>query len=667
MAISGGRTLMVYLAADTANFKRNMNQAETTASGFGSKISSLGTSLTNMLGPALLGAGIAAGAMAVKFGVDGVQAFMDDEAAAAKLATTLGNLGFEGATTQVEGMIDAQQRLTGIADDQLRPAFDRLIRSTNDVGTATNALKLAQDISKGASIELSSVANALGKAYDGNFIALNKLGTGIDKAVLATGDMEVISKALADTFGGQAATAAATYQGQVQRLGVAFGELQESFGRGFLSALGDTTGQTNDLMIAMQRAEPAMETIGGLVADIGITLANSTARLSDFQQGWADLAAQDTIAGRWAKGWADAIYGILAGPVQQFDDFQRQKLKPADARTGGGYVPMSQPSTAGAGPSMGGGNSGQWANFYAVNASGSQKWADATAKLNQGLLDLNPNVTKLSGGGAETAKDFTSVKEAMATASEQINTQFAPALDMAQTALDAVRQKAVEYADSIKNAITGTISLSKAWSDAVAAGSSNKGMDAISGLQKQLVDATAFTTAFKGLKDDPNVSQALQDQIVGLMQAQGPVAGTEFIKAMTPAIALQLSTDMQALDVFAGEAGVAMSKKFYDQGTQDAVDMLNGISEEIQKQQKSLKQLGENIGGPIADEVTKQIQRAIRNGLAAGQAEADRQEAAAFALSSASRVTKIAVGQGITAVVTQTNQTTGSAPARPLR
>ena len=59
MAISGGRTLMVYLAADTANFKRNMNQAETTASGFGSKISSLGTSLTNMLGPALLGAGIA--------------------------------------------------------------------------------------------------------------------------------------------------------------------------------------------------------------------------------------------------------------------------------------------------------------------------------------------------------------------------------------------------------------------------------------------------------------------------------------------------------------------------------------------------------------------------------------------------------------------------------
>jgi hypothetical protein len=658
---------MVYLAADTANFKRNMNQAETTATGFGSKISGLGSTLSNMLGPALIGAGIAAGAMAAKCAVDGVQAFMDDEAAAAKLATTLGNLGFEGATTQVEGMIDAQQRLTGIADDQLRPAFDRLIRSTNDVGTATNALKLAQDISKGASIELSSVANALGKAYDGNFVALNKLGTGLDKAVLATGDMEVISKALADTFGGQAATAAGTYQGQVQRLGVAFGELQESFGRGFLSALGDTTGQTNDLMIAMQRAEPAMETIGGLVADIGITLANSTARLSDFQQGWADLAAQDTIAGRWAKGWADAIYGVLAGPVQQFDDFQRQKMKPADTRTGGGYVPMSQPATAGAGPSMGGGNSGQWAQFYSVNASGSKAWAEATQKLNQGLIDLNPEVAKLAGGGGASKDAFISVKDAMATASEQINTQFAPALKMAEDALSAVRQKAVEYADSIKDAITGTISLSTAWSNAVAGGSINKGADALAGLQAQLKDTDAFTKAFADFADNPEVNQLLAGQVISLMQAQGPTAGVEFINAMTPAMSQKLSEDLQALDIFAGKTGVEVSKKFYDQGTEDAVAMLNGISAEIAAQQKSLKQLGANIGEPIADEVTKQIQRAIRNGLAAGQAEADRQQAAAFALSASSRVTQTAIGQGITAVVRQTDQRTGSLPAAALR
>jgi hypothetical protein len=541
------------------------------------------------------------------------------------------------------------------------------------VGTATNALKLAQDISKGASIELSSVANALGKAYDGNFIALNKLGTGIDKAVIASGNMEVISKALADTFRGQAATAAATYQGQVDRLAVGFGELQESFGRGFLESLGDTNDTTDDLMTTMKNLEPVMQDIGGAIADFAGNAATAVIGVSSLKTAFDDFMAQDTMISTTLMGIGNELTKFIAGPAI----VAAQALLllgnsvtasgAADSRAGQGYVPMRAGRTPSGGPSMGGGNSGEWAQFYSVNASGSKAWAEATQKLNQGLIDLNPEVAKLTGGGGASKDAFISVKDAMATASEQINTQFAPALKMAEDALSAVRQKAVEYADSIKDAITGTISLSTAWSDAVSAGSSNKGMDAIAGLQKQLVGATAFTTAFKGLENDPNVNQLLQDQIVGLMQAQGPVAGTEFIKAMTPAIALQLSTDLQALDVFAAEAGVAMSKKFYDQGTEEAVAMLNGISAEIAAQQKSLKQLGENIGGPIADEVTKQIQRAIRNGLAAGQAEADRQEAAAFALSAGSRVTAIAVGQGITAVVTQTNQTTGSAPARPLR
>jgi hypothetical protein len=129
----------------------------------------------------------------------------------------------------------------------------------------------------------------------------------------------------------------------------------------------------------------------------------------------------------------------------------------------------------------------------------------------------------------------------------------------------------------------------------------------------------------------------------------------------------ELANQLQAIEIFAGKTGVVVSKQFYDQGTEDAVAMLNGISAEIAAQQKSLKQLGANIGEPIADEVTKQIQRAIRNGLAAGQAEADRQQAAAFALSAASRVTQTAVGQGITAVVRQTDQRTGSLPAAALR
>ena len=662
MAISGGRTLMVYLAADTANFKRNMNQAETTASGFGSKISSLGTSLTNMLGPALLGAGIAAGAMAVKFGVDGVQAFMEDEAAAAKLATTLGNLGFEDATTQVEAMIDAQQRLTGTADDQLRPAFDRLIRSTHDVETATNALKLAENIAAGTGKSLESVAAALGKAYDGNTVGLGKLGIGLDAATLRTGNMKEITKALSETFAGQAETAAGTYQGQIKRLTVGFGELQESFGRGFLGALGNTAGKTDELMSSMKDLEPALEDVGSTIATTVGSLVTATAAVMDFQQAWKDLAASDQGLGPWAKAIGDTLYAKLVGPLVLAADL-------IDGLTGSGITL--------AGSSRGGPPGGARPNVTGGMASASitredpsviranlaAQWADVLDKLNP---KLEENRTASSG----SAKATTSIRDAMKAASDTVNTMFQPALDVAQGALDAVQTASYAYAESLKGAITGTISLASAWAAAEKKAEPGEAFaaNALTAFQAQIGDATGFAKAIGNLAAQPGVSQALIDQLVAVGQSQGPIAGTVLANEMiSSGLVPELATQLQALEIFAGKTGVVISKQFFDQGTEDAVAMLNGISAEIAAQQKSLKQLGANIGEPIADEVTKQIQRAIRNGLAAGQAEADRQQAAAFALSASSRVTQTAVGQGITAVVRQVDQRTGSLPAAALR
>ena len=671
--IQGGRTLMVYLAADTANFKRNMNQADASAKGFGSKVSGLGSTMKNMLGPALIGAGLAAGAMAIKLGVDGVKAAVEDEAAVAKLATTMDNLGLANDKTAVEKNIGALETQLGIVDMELRPAFDRLVRSIGNTAGATKTLTLAASIAAGTGKSLDAVVQALGRAYDGSTTGLSRLGAGLDAATLATGDMEVITAKLTKTFGGQATIAAQTYEGQIKRLGLEVDNLKESFGRGILMAISDTNEKTDQLLITMKELEPVMQDIGGTFGDFASNVGTAVIGVASLKTAFDDFMGQDTAIITTIIGIGNELTKFIAGPALIA---ARALLLlgnsvtasgAADSRAGQGYVPMRQPAAPGGGPRMGGGNSGQWANFYTVNASGTKAWAEANLKLNQGLLDLNPNLAKLTGGGGASKDAFISVKDAMAAASEQINIQFAPALQLAQSALDAVQQKAVEYADSIRSAITGTISLSQAWSDAVSAGSMNKGVDALAGLQAQLKDTKTFSEAFKGLADNPDVNQLLADQLLSVMQTQGPVAGTELINAMTPAIAQQLSADLQALEVFAGETGVAMSKKFYDQGTEDAVAMLNGISAEIAAQQKSLKQLGQNIGEPIAGEITKQIQRAIRQGLIAGQAEADRQQAAAFALSASTRVTQTAVGQGITAVVRQTDQRTGSLPAAALR
>ena len=94
---------------DLKGFGPKLKSAEEDLGRFGNATRTLSNTMSSMLGPALIGAGAAAGYAAVQFGVDGVKAFLDDDAAAQKLATTLDNLGLAQDTTAVEAMIDALQ------------------------------------------------------------------------------------------------------------------------------------------------------------------------------------------------------------------------------------------------------------------------------------------------------------------------------------------------------------------------------------------------------------------------------------------------------------------------------------------------------------------------------------------------------------------------------
>jgi hypothetical protein len=661
MAIGGGRTLMVYLAADTANFKRNMDSAERSAKDFGSSADRVGSGLANVLGPALLAAGVAAAAMAAKFAVDGVKAFVEDEAAAAKLATTLGNLGFADATAGVEGMIDAQQRLTGVADDQLRPAFDRLVRSTQSIGEATNALKIAQDISAGTGKSLESVAAALGKAYDGNTVGLGKLGIGLDAATLRAGNMKEIMAALSTTFEGQAATAAGTYQGQINRLGVAFDELKESFGRGFLTSLGDATTGTNDLMTAMKDLEPVAESIGNELAraaldavDFGRSMQNLLTPINNFEnastRAFNELSRQTQTGIFNLERLGDAWNGVLGQDRSGF----------AGGAVGGGRG-------GGGGGSMGGEATGR-PNIRendptVIRANAAAHWA-------QVLADLNPKLDDNTTSSAASARANVSIRDAMAAAAQKVTDLFAPALNQAKNNLDAVTKASTDYAASLAGAITGTVSLAAAWSSAEAKAKPGEAFaaEALTAFQKQIGDATGFATAIGTLASDPQVSQTLIDQLVAVGQSQGPIAGTVLAnEIISSGLAPELSNQLQVLDVFAGKTGEEVSKKFYNQGLQSAVDILEGITTEIAAQKKQLKQLGKNIGEPIGNEVTAEISAAIDRGIARARKAAADAEAAAFTQQTAARATQTAIGTGITAIVQQTDQRTGTRPATALR
>lgn len=240
-------------------------------------------------------AGAAAGALAVKLGVDAVQAAMEEEVAVSKLARTLENLGLAAADTRVEKFIDDMQFATGIADSELRPAFDRLVRSTGDVALAQSALQTALDTSIGTGRSLDQVVQAIGRAYDGNTQGLSRLGAGLDKAILKSGDMNAIMGELSRTFGGQAATAADTLQGKLAILRIGVDELQESLGKGITQGLMDSlsggTGDIDDMTASLRENQATLETWGEL---IGSTIGAAIGWLDAFGLGAMKVA--DTVA-----------------------------------------------------------------------------------------------------------------------------------------------------------------------------------------------------------------------------------------------------------------------------------------------------------------------------------------------------------------------------------
>lgn len=233
--MAGNRTLKLSILADVDDLNKKLKAANGDVQNSATQLEKFG----KVAGAAFLAAAAAAGAYAVKIGVDGVKAALADEQSQVKLASALTNA--TNATKEqiaaTEDSIDKMARATGVADDQLRPALARLALSTNSTSKAQELLSLALDISTQTGKPLEGVANALGKAYDGNTAALGKLGVGLSSAELKAMTFTDVQRKLSDLFGGAAAKNAETYQGRMDRLKVAFDESVEAIGYRLLPIL----------------------------------------------------------------------------------------------------------------------------------------------------------------------------------------------------------------------------------------------------------------------------------------------------------------------------------------------------------------------------------------------------------------------------------------------
>jgi len=292
------RTLKLALLADTKNFIDGLDKADKETRSFTNKLDDALAAGAK----AFLAVGAAAGAMAIKIGVDAVKAAGEDEKAQKTLAQSLRNTvkATDGQIKKVEDYIDVTQRATGVTDTELRPSFDRLLKSTKDITKAQSLTNLALDIAAGTGKDLSTVAEGLSKLYDGNFGALKRLGVPLDETIVKNKDLDGALKELSKTFAGQADIAAGTFEGRMNRIKVAIGEAQENLGKALLPVLEKFADFATKVLV------PALDDfVAGLVGGSPNSVKNAAkdakGRVLEFNDGL------DTTANSGAYGLGVAL------------------------------------------------------------------------------------------------------------------------------------------------------------------------------------------------------------------------------------------------------------------------------------------------------------------------------------------------------------------------
>ena len=263
------------------------------------------------------------------FGKASVKAFAEDEKAARSLSLALANTGNAFASIEVEKFIADLQRATGVLDDNLRPAFRTLLTATGDVKKSQDGLALALDIAAGTGKDLGAVSMALAKAYGGQTTALSRLGAGLDKATLKTGDMNVIVGELTDKFKGQALAAAEGYSGSIAKLAVASQNAKEIIGKDLLDSMKMIAGK-DGIGGAATAMEGFATQIGNAIYGIGVlTTKIKSLPGAGFIGQFLNAATQVSGLGALSKFGASSKAASAGTPAQS--PGQRKAIDKANA------------------------------------------------------------------------------------------------------------------------------------------------------------------------------------------------------------------------------------------------------------------------------------------------------------------------------------------------
>lgn len=233
----------------------------------------------------------------VAFTAQSVRAFAESEKAAKRLAIQLDSINLGFMAPELRKYISDAALASGITEQQLTPAFQKLSAVTGDILQAQNLFNLALDVSLSTGSDLTDTAIALGKAYAGNATSLAKLNIGLTQTDIKGRDANDVIAMLQEKYGGKGQEAVNNFAGAWDRLTVAVGQSKEAFGKGFVKALEDSGKEISKMQ----------DDVINLGTALGYAAGKGTSFINDVVK---------SIASEIQKG--HFYFGLLKGAIPTF-------------------------------------------------------------------------------------------------------------------------------------------------------------------------------------------------------------------------------------------------------------------------------------------------------------------------------------------------------------
>ena len=540
--------------------------------GFGAKSGFL---LKNAMVPAAGAVTALAGGLAMA-----AKAAIADEQSTKLLETQLrATLGPNQALADsVADFVDQTQLATGVADDELRPALAGLVRFTGSATKAQELLTLSLDASIATGKDLTSVSTAIGKAYDGNFTALKKLGVPLDENIVKTKDFKSAQEALTAQFGGAAAANANTYAGRLSILQTRFNEMVESIGYRVLPKLGQLLDYFDKLIkISDERG------LGGVIGELGTklkrfvdpatavtdALKKNTSDAKSFGDNMKQTGVNAVNLGSSILNLGGKIVGlnINVGKLKTDTDKLNDTLANAYTNTKAWSDVLLQLD-----------QDQKRANYQKAVDIEQQRLANLEiAKSTASTKKATDAAKKAADATAKHAESVRALKEAYDNAVQTVKDKFSPALMRANEQLAKATENYNNFYNATADVVRGIFNVGEAWTTAA----DSEGAKSFFGvLDDQATKAGQLAAGIENLiaagLDDPALLKSILDSgaDVGLEIIKGLLAGG---KASIDRL-LGISTTINAA---ADRIAKLTADKWFKSGVDQAQAIVNGVNSVI--------------------------------------------------------------------------------------